>query len=122
MKIAVTADGKSLDSMVSEEFAQCLYLLIVNMEDLSITAIKNDDLSVSSSGENLASEVLKYDCEAVITGSIKPLAFDRLADACITRYFGIGNSVQNAIELMKNRSLKLLRNYDGTEACGGHHH
>ena len=121
MKIAVTADGKSLDSKVAEEFEECLYLLIVNMEDLNITAIKNDNLSESSSGEKLGNEVLKYDCEALITGKIRPLAFDKLADACVTRYFGIGNSVQNAIELMKNRSLKLLRNYDGTEKCDGHH-
>lgn len=121
MKIAVAADGKSLDSKVSEEFEECLYLLIVNMEDLSITAIKNDNLSKSSSGEKLGNEVLKHDCEALITGEIKPLAFNILADACVTRFLGVGNSVQNAVELMKNRSLKLLRNYDGTEKCGGHH-
>ncbi|WP_258712423.1 NifB/NifX family molybdenum-iron cluster-binding protein [Clostridium gelidum] len=91
------------------------------MEDFSITAIKNDNLFQSSSGEKLGNEVLKHDCEALITGKIKPLAFNILADACVTRYFGIGNSVQNTIELMKNRSLKLIRNYDGTEKCDGHH-
>lgn len=122
MKIAVTADGKTLNNIVSQEFEKCLYLLIVNIDDLSIKVIKNDDLSAGSSGENLASEILKYDCEAVITGKIKPLVFDKLADACVTRYFGSGKSVQNAIELMNDRSLKLLRNYDGTEECDGHYH
>ena len=122
MKIAVTADGKSLDSKVAEEFEECLYLLIVNMEDFSITAIKNDNLSQSSSGEKLGNEVLKHDCEALITGKIKPLAFNILADACVTRFLGTGSSVQNALELMKKRSLKLLKNYDGTDECGGHHH
>ncbi|MFA6941424.1 MAG: NifB/NifX family molybdenum-iron cluster-binding protein [Clostridiaceae bacterium] len=122
MNIAVAADGKNLDSKVSEEFEQCLYLLIVNMDDLGITAVKNNELSESSTGENLAKEVLKYDCEALITGKIKPLAFDILADACVTRFIGDHNLVQNALELMEKNSLKLLRNYEGTEECSDHHH
>lgn len=122
MNIAVAADGKSLESKVSEEFDQCLYLLIVNMDDLSITVVKNDELSKSATGENLASEVLKHDCEAVITGKIKPLAFNILADAYVTRFSGVGNSVENALELMEKNSLKIMKNYDGTEGCGGNHH
>ncbi|WHH57778.1 NifB/NifX family molybdenum-iron cluster-binding protein [Petroclostridium sp. X23] len=122
MKIAVAADGKSLDSKVSEEFEQCLYLLIVNMGDLSITAIKNDKLSKNTSGESLANEILKYDCEALITGEIKPLAFNILADACVTRFLGTGSLVQNALELMEKDSLKIIRNCDGTDECSGKHH
>lgn len=122
MNIAVAADGKSLDSKVSEELGRCLYLLIVDMNDFSITVIKNDKLSKSSSAESLASEVLKHDCEALITGKIKPLAFNILADAYVTRLFGAGNSVQNALNLMEKSSLKIIKNYDGTEECGGHHH
>lgn len=118
MKIAVVAEGKSLDSQVSEKFEKCLYLLIVNMNDLSITAINNEEVS----GENLANEILKYDCEAVITGDIEERAFDILADACVTRYYGVGYSVEKALELMDNRSLKLIRSYDGTDNCGGNHH
>lgn len=123
MNIAVAADGKSLESKVSEEFERCLYLLIVNMDDLSITAVKNNESAESSIGENLAKEVLKYDCEALITGKIKnSAAFDILADACVTRFLGDHNSAENALKLMEKNSLKLLRNYDGTEECSDHHH
>lgn len=118
MNIAVVAEGKSLDSQVSEKFEKCLYLLIVNMNDLSITAINNDELS----GEDLANEILKYDCEALITGDIEEKAFDILADACVTRFYGVGYSIEKALELMEDRSLKLIRNFDGTDNCGGHHH
>lgn len=122
MNIAITADGQSFDSKVSEEFERCFYLLIVNMDDSSITAIKNDKLSESSSAESLTSEVLKHDCEALITGKIKPLAFNILADAYVTRLFGAGILVQNALDLMEKNSLKIIKNCDGTEDCGGHHH
>jgi predicted Fe-Mo cluster-binding NifX family protein len=118
MNIAVATEGKSLDSQVSEKFEKCVYLLVVNTNDLSITAINNDELSE----ENLANEILKHDCEALITGNIEETAFDILADACVTRFYGIGYSVEKALELMDNRSLKLIRNYDGTDNCGGNHH
>lgn len=122
MNIAVAADGKSLDSMVSGELKKCLYLLIVNMDNLSITAIKNDELSESPSGENLANEVLKNDCEAIITGKIEPSAFDILADNCVTRFLGVGNSAQDALKLMEENSLKLIRNTEGTDECTEDHH
>ncbi|MBV7274110.1 NifB/NifX family molybdenum-iron cluster-binding protein [Clostridium sp. PL3] len=118
MNIGVVSEGKSLDSQVSEKFEKCVCLLIVNMNDLSITAINNDE----SSGENLTNEILKYDCEAVILGNIDKRAFDILADACVTRYYGVGHSVKKALELMKKGSLKLIKNHDGTNDCSGHHH
>jgi Uncharacterized conserved protein len=122
MNIAVAADGKSLDSIVSKEFDRCLYLLIVNMNDLSITVIKNNKFSECSPTESLASEVLKHDCEALITGKIEPLAFNILADAYVTRFSSAGSSVQNALDLMEKNSLKIIKNFDGTEDCSGHHH
>lgn len=122
MNIAVTADGKSLDSQVSEKFEKYLYLLIINMNDLSITAIKNDESFGNSSGENLANEVLKYDCEAIITGNIESAPFDILADAGVSRFLGIGHSVQKSLELMEKRSLEYIKTYDGKDSCGGHDH
>jgi predicted Fe-Mo cluster-binding NifX family protein len=118
----VAADGKNLNSKVSEKFEKCLYLLIVNMDDLSITVIKNDESFEGSSEKSLANEVLKYDCEALITGDIEKAAFDILADVGLTRFLGDGYSVEKAIELMEKRSLKLIRNYDGTDNCRGQHH
>jgi predicted Fe-Mo cluster-binding NifX family protein len=121
MNIAVAAEGISLESKVSEEFEQCAYLLIVNMDDLSITALKNDESSENKSGEDLAREVLKNNCEALITGKIKPSAFNILADAYVTRFMGAGSSVQNALELMEKNSLQLIKSCEGAEGCGGHH-
>ena len=122
MNIAVAAEGRSLDSKVSDEFAGCLYLLIVNMKDLSITVIKNDHLSAGTSAENLARAVLSYHCEALITGEIRPPAFNILADAYVTRLLGAGHSVAKALELMEKGSLRIIKNVDGTEECSGHHH
>ena len=116
MNIAVTADGDNLESQVSEEFEQCLYMLIVNVDDLTVTALKNDELAETSAEENLARQVLEYNCEAVITGNISQTAFNILAEAYVTRYFGVGHSVKDALELSEKRLLKLIK-----DECPGHH-
>jgi predicted Fe-Mo cluster-binding NifX family protein len=87
------------------------------MPDMSVNAIKNE-----SSEEELCKKVMDFDCEAVITGNLSQSAFDILADACITRYFGYGNSAEKALVLMGKNSLKLIRNVNGTEECSGNHH
>ena len=54
MNIAVVADGKSIESMVSEEFVLCNYLLIVNMDNMEFDTLENKgDLY----GETLANSV-----------------------------------------------------------------
>lgn len=122
MNIAVAADGKNFNSQVSERFENCEYLLIVNMESLSITAIENLEMPGYSAGASLVKEVLKYDCEAVIVGKIEPEAFDTLVDACVTRYSGFGNTVQKALELMQDRKLELIKNLEGSQSsCSGNH-
>lgn len=117
MNIAVAADGQSLDSQVSEEFGLCLYMLIVNMDDLTVTIIKTEELSGPSPEENLTRKVLEYNCEAVITGNINQTGLNILADAFVTRYFGAGHSVKDALELSEKRMLNLIK-----DECTSHHH
>ena len=119
MNIAVTADGQNLNNEVSKQFASCKYLLIVNMSNSNVIAIENED---NSSEEWLATQVVKYDCEAIITGKLNPIAFDILTDACVTRYLGTGHSVEIALNLMEKQLLKYIKNHEGTDECDGHHH
>lgn len=113
MNIAVAAEGESLESEVSEEFSQCLYLLIVHMDDLTTTIIKTEE----TSPEYLARKVLEFNCEAVITGEIDQASFNIIADAQVTRYFGAGHSVKDALELSEKGLLKLIK-----DECSNHHH
>lgn len=115
MNIAIAANGDNLDSKVSEQFEKCLYLLIINTDDLNIKAIKNDEL-------NLSSEILKNNCEALITDKIGVKEFDVLADEYVTRYNGSGSSVRDSIKLMDKNLLNIIKTCDGSNDCSGHHH
>lgn len=118
MLIAVAADGQSLESLVSQEFNSCRYLLIICMEDMEFKAIENKDGLL---GETLSHKIIEYNCEALITGVLTPQTFDLIADNCITRYDGRGHTVKDALALMDQYALKLIRNVEGTDDCGNHH-
>ena len=119
MYIAISTQGKNLNSKISEEFNTCDYLLIVNLNTFEVEVIENEG---NDSGEKLANAVIKYDCEAIITGKLNAIVFDILADACVTRYIGAGRSAKNAIGLMEKNKLEYIKNYNGTDECGGHVH
>lgn len=128
MNIGVTVDDNNLNSIVSEKFSGCKYLIIVNIDDQSvgkdlriknIMAVKNQD---NDSRMKLAQELIDFDCEAVITGELEPAEFDLIADACITRYYGAGCQASDALERMEKRELSLIRNLQGTDGCDGSHH
>lgn len=114
MFIAVAADDQSMESLVSEEFTSCRYLLIVNMDNMKIKAIENTDDPL---GEVMSHKITEYDCEAVITGKLASHAFDIIAGDCVTRYDGRGHTVKDALVLMEQRALKLIRNPEGIDDC-----
>ncbi len=123
MYLAMSMDGKTLESNVAKQFETGKYLLVVDTTSLSVSAIENSE---DFSAESLAQKVIDLKCEGIITGTIShPQAFEILADACITRFLGSGFTGMEALDLMKKRDLKLIRNIDGTDECGGdhdHHH
>ena len=129
MNIGITVDGGTgLDSMVSDKFETCKYLLIARIDDcapfgtihvMETTALDNPG---GQEGIELAKELMTYDCEALITGELGPATFDMIADACITRYNGVGHSAMEALEYMEKRMLKLIRNLEGTDECDDSHH
>jgi predicted Fe-Mo cluster-binding NifX family protein len=119
MYIAVAADGQTLDSKVSGKFISCSYLLVINMDSLELQDVANPGDPL---GEKLARIVAERDCEAVLTGELTPEAFEILADECVTRYNGYGYTVREAVDLMDQYELKLIRNPEETDICESENH
>jgi len=122
MNIAITVDGDVIGSQVSEQFERCKNLLIVDAETLAVTVIVNSESKGEVAGEQLAQKVVEYDCEAVITGLIRSVAFEALAGAGVTRFLGTKYDGAMAMVLMHDNKLELIRDADGGTSCGGSHH
>ena len=121
MKIAITANGNTLKSLVTEEFEKSEYLLIVETDDNSYEYYDNS-ANVDDDGIIMATKIIKGNCEGVITGSIDEKAFEEIAAAQITRYFASNYSVEEALHLMDSRRLDLIRDYKGAENMPDRHH
>jgi predicted Fe-Mo cluster-binding NifX family protein len=120
MNIAIAAMDSTLDGMVSAEFAQTPYVLIVTVETMVCTPIAH----VVSPGSDcaLARTALAHRCEALIANTLTEKAFNILADDGVTRYAATDMSAREALEAMERRELEVIRNPDGSGACSGSHH
>jgi predicted Fe-Mo cluster-binding NifX family protein len=118
MNIAVAGEDQNLESVVSEKFIACRYLVIVNMNNMEFISFENKDDQL---GEALVRKITACRCEAVITGIMTPYVFDILAGNGVTRYDGRGYTVKEAISLMDRHGLKLIRNLQGTDNCDHNH-
>jgi len=107
-KVAIVADGNQTNSIVPNEFEAGQYLLIYDTEDDSFEPFINPESS-RLSGLAMVDKAVKEDCEVIISGSIKAIAFEQLASAQITRYDGSGLEVKHAIGLMNRYELDYFR-------------
>lgn len=105
IKIAISASGEGLDSMVDMRFGRCPYYVIVEIEDKKIkndTTIENPAM-MHPGGAGIAAAQMIGDqgVEAVITGNMGPNAFNVLKQLNIKIYQASGkirDVVQQFIE------------------------
>jgi len=96
MKVAVSADGKTLDSEVSELFGRCAFFLIAKVDGKKILlekAVENASAGQrGGAGVSAAQAVVENGAEAVITGNVGPRARDVFKQFNVTTYKGSGNA------------------------------
>jgi predicted Fe-Mo cluster-binding NifX family protein len=108
MKIAIAANGNTLEALIPDTFEESAFLLIVETDDGSYEAFKNPQ-SKGSAGLAMIKEILKHDCEALISGTIEKQAFDKLMTAQVTRYLGANCKATDALRLMDENRLDFIR-------------
>lgn len=101
MKIAVSAMGGSLDSLVSEKFGRAPYFLIVDTDTMKFTPLLNGAESMSGgAGPEAVRQVSAQGVSAVLTGQLGPNATTALEAAKITAVTGLSGTktVKQAVE------------------------
>ncbi len=106
MKIAVTALGDKLSSMVDPRFGRAKYFLIIDPDTMEYEVITNDGMnSVHGAGIQAGQLMSSKDVSVLITGNVGPNAFMTLSAANIQVYQSGDQSVAKAIEQFKNNQL-----------------
>jgi len=114
MKIAITCQGTTLDSLVDPRFGRARYFLLVDTDTMQTTAHDNaQNLNApQGAGIQAAQAVARLGADAVITGHVGPKAFATLRTANIAVYTQAGGTVREAIEQWKKGQLQASQEAD----------
>ncbi len=108
MKLAVTAQGPDLDSLVDPRFGRARYFLLVDTETGTFTAHDNvQNLNApQGAGIQAAQTVVNLGAEVVLTGNVGPKAFATLQAGQVAICPGASGTVQQAVEQWRSGSLQ----------------
>jgi len=108
MKVAVTAQGRELDSSMDLRFGRAKFLIVT---DTDTGRIETHDNAVNlnaaqGAGIQTGQNIANLDVDAVITGNVGPNAFRTLNAAKIKVFLTEEQTVQEAIVLFKTGKLE----------------
>ncbi|MCG0278469.1 MAG: NifB/NifX family molybdenum-iron cluster-binding protein [Thermanaeromonas sp.] len=102
MKIAVTAQGPSLEASVDPRFGRCSYFVIAGPDGEIIEAIPNDGVAAGGgAGISAAQLLINKGIEVLLTGQVGPNAMRVLQSAGIKIYQTAVSTVKAALEELK---------------------
>ena len=106
MKVAISTNGKDLESTIDERFGRCANFIIVETDDMSYEVIENTNAELSTSaGIQSASLVASKGVDAVITGNCGPKAMQVFAATTIKMILGQHGIIKDAVEKFKSGEL-----------------
>jgi len=108
MKIALTADGDSLDAALDPRFGRAKGFIIYDLESGEYTFQDNTQNlnAVQGAGVQAARNVIETGASVLITGNVGPKAFTTLSAAGIDIYIGASGNVRDGIDQYNSGGLK----------------
>jgi len=100
MKIAITATGNTLDSMVDPRFGRAAWFLIIDTETKELLQAINNTTGTEAAhgaGISAAAQVADIGVEALLTGRVGPKALPVLEKAGVKAVNDVSGSVRDAM-------------------------
>ncbi|MHB1462172.1 MAG: NifB/NifX family molybdenum-iron cluster-binding protein [Armatimonadota bacterium] len=121
MKIAITSEGSTPDSMVDTRFGRASFIVIYDEETTNYETADNElnMNAVQGAGIQTASRVAALGCQAVLTGHAGPKAFRVLEAAGVAVYTGVSGTVRQAVAAILAGELKQIHEADVEGHWGG---
>ena len=107
MKVAISAQGETLQSSVEPRFGRAPYFILVDTETGSHQAVDNElnVAAVQGAGVQTAQFIAGQKANVVLTGHCGPKAFRTLEAAGIKVYVGMSGTVQQALAELEAEKL-----------------
>ena len=101
MKIAISSTGTNLESEVDPKFGRCAYFLIVDPDDMTFEAYKNETVPPPCTGIQSAQFVASKGANVIMTGSAGADAINTAKELELDVIVGVGGSIREVIERNK---------------------
>ncbi|SNX55210.1 NifB/NifX family molybdenum-iron cluster-binding protein [Thermoanaerobacterium sp. RBIITD] len=99
MKVAISSEGKTLESKVDSRFGRAQYFIIVDNQTMEYKVLDNTAASQSSGAGTKASQLLLDEkIEALISSNVGPNAMDVFNAADISVYKAVNGDVKTNLE------------------------
>ncbi|WP_243120682.1 NifB/NifX family molybdenum-iron cluster-binding protein [Pelotomaculum sp. FP] len=107
LKIAVTSQGKTLESKVDPRFGRAGWFVVIDTNTGDYKAVSNEQNLNANQGAGIqaAEQVSRQEVSALITGNCGPKAFRTLMAAGIKVYYGTDGTVAEVLEQFKKGKL-----------------
>ena len=114
MKIAITAQGQDLQSLVDPRFGRAQWFIIADLETGRFEAVNNEQNlnAVQGAGIQAAENLARHGASHLITGHCGPKAFRALTAAGIKIVVGAKGTVAEALEKFKRGELNTAEGPD----------
>ena len=116
MKIAITAEGQDLQSLVDARFGRAQWFIVADLDLGRFEAVNNEQNRNSAQGAGIqaAENVARHGPSYLITGHCGPKAFRALSEAGIKVIVGAEGTVSEVLERFKRGELKPAERPDVT--------
>jgi predicted Fe-Mo cluster-binding NifX family protein len=102
MKIAISANGSTLDAGLDPRFGRCQQFIVADPETGEFEVLDNSSAGAAGgAGISAAQMIVKKGVEAVLTGNCGPNAHQVLSAAGIKVITGVSGTVKDAIAAYK---------------------
>ena len=106
MKIAITSEGRTLDSAVDPRFGRCGYFLIIDTDTDKVEALQNPGTQQTGGAGIQAGQLMaSKGVEVVLTGNMGPNAFQVIQSAGIKVVTGVSGKISEALQAYKDGKL-----------------
>ncbi len=106
MKIAVTSQGKTLESEIDPRFGRAQYIILIDGDNDNFEVIDNSaKLATGGAGIQAAQALSDKGIEVLITGNVGPNAIRGLKASGVKVYTGASGLVKDAFKAYKEGKL-----------------
>ena len=111
MKVAITAQGEEMQSLVDPRFGRAKWFIVIDSDTGAFEPVDNEKNLAAAQGAGIqaGSNVAKLGVEAVITGNVGPKAYSTLKAAGIKVYIGAKGTVKEALDEFKAGALESVQ-------------